>query len=215
MKTIIKNLDSIIFDLDGTLWNPTETCFNVWHKIMNEAEEVKEPITKKILQGIFGVQHNLIGEKLFPHLAVKKQNEIIERCYKEEVNAIREYGGQLYNNVEQVLKELKGHYKLYIVSNCQAGYIEAFLDYYNFHSYFEDFECSGNTSKSKGENIKSIIKRNNLLEPIYVGDTLGDYAATKESKIPFIFAEYGFGTVEEAEYRIKNIEGLKELLIEE
>jgi phosphoglycolate phosphatase len=43
------------------------------------------------------------------------------------------------------------------VSNCQAGYIEAFLEYYKLKEYFTDFECSGNTMQSKADNIKSII----------------------------------------------------------
>ncbi|MFR7899958.1 MAG: hypothetical protein ACLU6Y_09110 [Ruminococcus sp.] len=33
-----------------------------------------------------------------------------------------------------------------------------------------------------------------LKDPVYVGDTLGDFNACRKADIPFIFAEYGFGS---------------------
>ena len=54
-----------------------------------------------------------------------------------------------------VLKE-KG-YNLYIVSNCQSGYIEAFLEHYGFGHYFEDIECFGNNGLKKGDNIRNVV----------------------------------------------------------
>ncbi|MFP3471895.1 hypothetical protein R0J90_17765, partial [Micrococcus sp. SIMBA_144] len=55
----------------------------------------------------------------------------------------------------------------------------------------------GRTGLSKGENIQLIIERNNLTSPIYVGDTEGDRKAARYARIPFIYAQYGFGQVTE------------------
>lgn len=52
------------------------------------------------------------------------------------------------------------------------------------------------TGLNKDENIKLIVKRNNLKNPVYVGDTQGDFLACKNANVPFIFAAYGFGSVE-------------------
>ena len=49
----------------------------------------------------------------------------------------------------------KEEYDLYIVSNCQSGYIESFLDYYQFHDLFEDIECYGNNGKPKDESMRA------------------------------------------------------------
>ena len=39
------------------------------------------------------------------------------------------HGGELYPDVEKTLDELSERYDLYIVSNCQRGYIESFFAY--------------------------------------------------------------------------------------
>ena len=92
---------------------------------------------------------------------------------------------------------MKKKYHLYIVSNCQSGYIEAFLDYYKLHDLIEDTECYGNNEKSKGENIALLYRRNALDDAVYVGDIQGDYDASMDAGVKFIHAAYGFGTIED------------------
>ena len=108
-------------------------------------------------------------------------------------------------------KELAKTYDLYIVSNCQCGYIEQFLRKTQLEAYIKDIECFGNTGKNKGENIRLLVKRNSLKAPVYIGDTKGDCDASKEAGVPFIFASYGFGNVIEYEYAAK-IGEMKDLL---
>lgn len=129
-------------------------------------------------------------------------------CVKEEELYIRKHGGNLYPKLEETLNELSQNYKLFIVSNCQEGYIEAFLEYHKMSKYFLDTENAGKTKKSKGENIKLIIERNNLDKAIYVGDTQGDYEATMLAGIPFIHAKYGFGQIKEKTHFINELSQL-------
>ena len=42
----------------------------------------------------------------------------------------------------------------------------------------------------------------NLSDPVYIGDTIGDFNACQKAGVPFIFAEYGFGQVDKPDYRI-------------
>ena len=63
---------------------------------------------------------------------------------------------------------LNEDYDLYIVSNCQVGYIEVVLKYYNLKSCFKDYEFSGNTVKDEELNIKAILERNNIKDAVYV-----------------------------------------------
>lgn len=81
------------------------------------------------------------------------------------------------------------------MSNCQSGYIEAFLEYYKINDYIEDIECFGNNDLPKWDNIALIIKRNNLKNPVYVGDIDNDRIAAGKAGADFIYAEYGFGDV--------------------
>ena len=51
--------------------------------------------------------------------------------------------------------------------------------------------------KEKGENIRLIMERNQLERAVYIGDTQGDLDASHAAGIPFIYAAYGFGSVNE------------------
>lgn len=123
----------------------------------------------------------------------------------------------LYLHLEEVLKELSRNFFLAIVSNCQDGYVQAFLDHYEFWKYFDDIEMAGRTGRSKGENISLVVKRNHIEKAVYVGDTSRDQEAAKLAGVPFIYAAYGFGDVSSPDFMINQISdllsALKEILM--
>ncbi|WP_223111591.1 HAD family hydrolase [Thiospirochaeta perfilievii] len=207
-----KPIDSIIFDLDGTLWDPSNVILKAWKEVISSYPQVTKDITKTDLESLFGLQHDLISKKLFPYLEVELANNIMNECFEYENKAIKQYGGDLYSDLEEVLSKLSKNYNLYIVSNCQSGYIEAFFSYHKLEKYFIDFECSGNTGRPKNENIESIINRNSIRSTLYVGDTTGDLKAAELNNIPFIFATYGFGQVKDNRYNIDKLSDIFTLL---
>jgi phosphoglycolate phosphatase len=202
------NIDSIIFDLDGTLWDSTEVILKAWNKVISDKGEFREPITIKELQGVMGLLIRDIGARLLPNLDEGTQEKVMELCCKVEKELLLKEGGVLYPNLEHTLRELSQKYSLFIVSNCQCGYIETFLEHHNMEKYFKDIECAGSTGLVKGENIKKVIERNNLKNPVYVGDTQGDCDGARLAKIPFVYASYGFGKVKEYDYIIEEISNL-------
>jgi phosphoglycolate phosphatase len=203
-----RDMDSIIFDLDGTLWDSRQTVMFVWNNVLKE-KGLNRELTEEDFKQTMGLQVPEVGQKLFPELAEEFRTQLLDECCEVECDYLKEQGGTLYGDVENVLKELSNSYKLFIVSNCQEGYIEAFYDYHKLGKYFLDYENPGRTGLSKGENIKLIMERNKLTNPVYVGDTEGDRKAAELAGIPFIYARYGFGHVEQFDYAIDQF---KELL---
>ena len=201
-------MDSIIFDLDGTLWDPIDTVLSAWNSVIRNNKQIISELTRKDFEGTMGLQMNEISRKLFPALSYTERQQLVKVCCELEQSFLEKHGGVLYPNVEIVLKELSQKYNLYIVSNCQDGYIESFYKYHKLEKYFLDFESHGRTTMSKGENIKLVIDRNNLLNPVYIGDTEGDLNAARFAKIPFIFAKYGFGQVSHYENEIESFDEL-------
>ncbi|EHI99601.1 HAD-superfamily hydrolase, subfamily IA, variant 1 [Clostridium sp. DL-VIII] len=195
----------IIFDLDGTLWNASTQVVPAWNIVLNRHSELDKQITINDMKGFMGKTINVIAEIMFPEMDLEKSVEILKECCNEEQRYLRKHGGILYPKLEDTLKLLSENYSLFIVSNCQDGYVQAFLDYHKLWSYFKDIEMSGRTGKSKGENIKIIIERNKLKESVYVGDTSGDLDGANYAGIPFIYAEYGFGQLDNVKYSINNI----------
>lgn len=191
----IMDKKGIIFDMDGTLWDSADGVAKSWTRIVNREYDKARIITVDEIHGVMGKTMDKIAEALFPELLESARLDLLEKCCNDENEYLREHGGILYPDLEETLTELKKDYNLYIVSNCQSGYIEAFLDYYGFWKYFEDIECFGNNGLQKGENIRRLADRNGLTHGVYVGDIQGDYDATMEAGLPFVHAAYGFGTV--------------------
>lgn len=183
----------IVFDMDGTLWDATEQIWISWKSVLDQYEV---SVSLEKLKSLMGKTMDVIGESIMPDVPKKERDEIFERCFQEENEYLRQNGAVLYPKLEETLSTLKEKYPLYIVSNCQSGYIEAFLEYYKLGQYFEDFECFGNTGKQKSENEKLLAERNHLERVIYVGDIQGDYDATMEAGFEFVYAAYGFGKVD-------------------
>jgi phosphoglycolate phosphatase len=206
------NIDSVIFDLDGTLWDSTDVILRAWNMVIENNDKVKTPITREAMEGIMGLQAHQIGAKLFPDIDNDTSTSLIKHCCEEEKKLLLKEGGILYPELEYVLKTLSHNYPLFIVSNCEGGYIETFLEYHNLGKYFKDIECAGNTGRAKGENIKLIMNRNNLHNSVYVGDTNGDHDAAKLANIPFIFANYGFGEVSDYDYIINKLSDMINLV---
>ncbi len=199
------SFDSIIFDLDGTLWNAIEGICLAWNEVIAKYPNVKA-VTPKVMEGCMGLLIDGIGKKLFPELDEKFQLKLVKECCDVETVYLVEHGGILYAGVEETLKKLSEKHKLFIVSNCQDGYIQCFFKAHKLNKYFSDIECSGATGLSKGENNKIIIKRNGLKSPIYIGDTNTDAESAKVAGIPFAYARYGFGSVKEYDYVIDSFE---------
>lgn len=206
------NIDGIIFDLDGTLWNSVKVVTKAWNHVLKEFKEARGNVTEEMLQSIMGLQIPQIGQKFFPYLDKELQIKIVTTCCEDQLGFIEKEGGILFPELEETLSKLSEKYPLFIVSNCNFGYIEAFYKYHKLDKYFKDYEHAGNTGLSKGENIKIIMKRNNLKNAVYVGDTQGDCDATRKAGIPFIYASYGFGRVSDYDYVIERPSDLMKIL---
>lgn len=198
----------IIFDMDGTLWDSAEGVVASWNEIIEREYAPEKKITVKDMQSVMGLTMDRLAEKLFPDLEEAKRMELLDHCGLHENEYLRIHGGRLYDGLEDTLKKLQEKYFLYIVSNCQKGYIEAFLEHYHFEKYFEDIECYGNNLLQKGDNIRQIVERNHLTKAVYVGDIQGDYEASQIAGVSFIHAAYGFGKIDVPVPKICCIEDL-------
>ena len=190
------HLDGIIFDVDGTLWDSTEQAAQVWTRAVREHTDLDTRVSADRLRGLFGKTMTEISGALFPTLSEAEQANV------------------LYEGVAETFRTLAERTNLYIVSNCQCGYIELFLRAAGLEDCVKDHLCYGETLVSKGRTIRLLMERNHLEHVVYVGDTQGDADACREAEIPFILAEYGFGDGPDARQRIQKISELCELLSE-
>lgn len=193
----------IIFDLDGTLWDSTKEVVETWNSVFEKYGNITKRLTIDEMKNYMGKTLSKIAELCLPDLSQTESLKILNECCRVEIDYLRRNGALLYSNSDATFKVLSRYFHLYIVSNCQCGYIESFLESSGYKKYFDDIECHGNTGKIKAENIKLICERNELSAAIYVGDTQLDFDSASEAGIPFVHAAYGFGKVEGAKYVIE------------
>ena len=204
----------VIFDLDGTLWDSSEEVARSWNEVFEKRNTGYPHLTRDDIQNVMGKTMEEIAKTLLP-VYDEKGRDVFAECERYEVDYIAEHGGTLYDGAEDVLKALTDDgYRLAIVSNCQQGYIGAFLKSMDMGEYFCDTEEWGNTFKSKGENIRLVMERNGFDHAVYVGDTLKDMDASREVGIPFIYAKYGFGEINYPEHEIDSLDELPKVVSE-
>ncbi len=189
-------IDSIIFDLDGTLWDARENVCRSWNVVLAQRWPELGQLTTEQFNAQMGKLMPDIGRALFPQISPEESNRVVDICGEYENEYVAEHGGVLYEALESTLAQLSEKYRLFVVSNCQSGYIEAFFAAHNLGRYFTDIECYGNTLLTKAENIRLVIERHKLAAPVYVGDTALDAKSAADAGIPFIWASYGYGQVE-------------------
>ena len=203
---------AIIFDLDGTLWDSTESIRDIWNTVIEQETKKPSALTQADIRALMGKTMEDIAAALFPSYSKEEQTFLMNCCGETECEQLRVRGAILYDGLEKTLKTLSAEHRLYIVSNCQDGYVQAFLEAHKLEPYFTDFEMYGRTGKPKWDNIRLLMERNGLTDAIYVGDTEGDQKAARLAGIPFIFAAYGFGSVSDPDGGIHSFTELPDCL---
>ncbi len=203
-------MDSIIFDVDGTLWDSTEKVALAWQEVLRRHDLPADHITAARLKQEFGKTMAAIARSLFPELEETFALQILDEICTYENDYLLTDSPEAYPGVSGTFRALSKKLPLFIVSNSQSGYIETFLKITGLSDCVTDHLCYGDTGNEKDSNIRAVAEKNGLKSPVYVGDTLGDLMASEAAGVPFIFCEYGFGDItgHEAAARISDITDL-------
>lgn len=181
-------LETVIFDLDGTLWQTGASYLYAYRKLC-EHYAVEAAVPDDTILACLGVKLELFLPRLFPHVADK--TELFYRAMGYSIEYILEHPqGCCYDGVPQLLQSLSRQYKVYIVSNCLDRYVETFLSlsgtedcvsgYYTIQSGSKEAHISRIAAQSQGK-------------VLLVGDSDDDFEAIRDQeKILFCYAAYGY-----------------------
>lgn len=193
MANIIPPVDSLIFDMDGTLWDAVDSYAVIWNKTLDQVGIPHETVTRDHLLSLMGSYLDDILAQLVPDAI--QRTRLLELVMKNEAEMMPELGGTLYPSVKELIPELATKYRLFMVSNCGAEGLPNFVQYNRLQPYFVDLLSHGGTHRSKADNIATLIEKYNLRCPVYIGDTQGDADQARMAGVPMIHAAYGFGDV--------------------
>lgn len=205
-------LDAIIFDVDGTIWDSTEQVSEAWTETVQNHASKSFVITPEEFRKTFGKTMDVFCSMILAPLSPKEQSVISDLGLKNEVTYLKKHPGVLYPGVYETLQQLSKKVPLYIVSNCQCGYVETCIETTGLKPFISGHLCNGETDLPKAETLHMLMSRYDLKDVVYVGDTSDDAGQCKKAGIPFVWASYGFGQYPEAERTIHSMSELPEVL---
>ena len=203
------NYESLIFDIDGTLWDSRALVAEGYNIQLRQEGLDHLCVNAEQLKALFGKIMTEIADVILETIPVEDRYDLMERCMKTENDYLHQNECNIgYPKVKETVAELAKKYRLFIVSNSQCGYPELCIEKLGLTPYIRGHLCFGDTGTSKGQTILRLMKEHGIENCAYIGDTQGDYEATVEAGVPFIWAAYGFGTPDGYDYKIEKMEDL-------
>lgn len=210
--SMIKN---ILFDLDGTLTDPSEGIINC---IVYALEKLGADIPDN------GTMRRYIGPPLWESFAeMLKTNEKSEaqravEIYRERFSVIGMYENLPYVGVQEMLKSITdGGYTMYVCTSKPKIFAEKILEHFSLHKGFKKVYGSSldGTHVEKDTLIAHLLKEEKLnpAESVMIGDRIYDISGAIANRVTPYGVTYGFGNSDELKDAEKTFNSAKEIEI--
>jgi phosphoglycolate phosphatase len=217
---MIDEIDTILFDLDGTLTNPREGIVNSILFALKKLRIREDHINKldsfigPPLRDSFAKRYNLndaMADKAMLY-------------YREYYSAKGIFENILYPGIIEMLELLVSNkYQLYVATSKPTVYAIEVLKHFKLDTYFNaTIGCHlDNTRTDKTEIIAHVISTFGLLakRSIMIGDRKHDIIGAKNNSLKTVGVTYGFGSLEELilhnpDFIVNDCKEIKDLFLE-
>lgn len=192
--------DSIIFDLDGTVFQTDKLAIpafeNTFKQLADEGYELGYEPTHDDMLAVIGLTLDDIWENLIPGQTDEVYIKASKYLLENELNGIKDGYGALYPNVVETLIELKNlGYKLFIASNGLEDYVNNVLSSFRIDHLFEAVYSAGEyKTGTKIELVNKLISDFDIKKAVMVGDRSSDVEAGKANGLFVIGCNFGFSS---------------------
>ena len=204
--------ESLIFDIDGTLWDSRAIIAEGYNEVLRQAGYPELCVEAEDLKKLFGKTMTEIADIMLTTIPKEERYPLMDKCMEVGDGKLLDDPCDIgYPGVLETLEKLAKKYRLFIVSNSQCGYPETTMDKMHIGHLIEGHMCFGDTGTDKGTTIRILMERHNIASAVYIGDTQGDFEASRNAGIPFVWASFGFGVPESYAYKVDAFTELAEI----
>lgn len=194
-------INLLLFDLDGTLYLSTSILPKAYREGVRRynqehGTDVNVPEESNILEQV-GNPADEIYRTLFPSLADADCQKLSVHILDRLVELIREDGGQLVEDVPELLSLFRSHFDLGLVTNARVKYMDAVLETYDLARFFDRLRCIGMVdSEEKAVLVQGMLDYFDVdpSETVMIGDRKSDYVASTETGTHFIGCDFGYAS---------------------
>ena len=106
-------VESLIFDMDGTLWDSAANVAASWSEVLERQADVDMKVTEADIKSVMGMPMDAIADKLFGAYSEDRRTQLVDACGDYENEYLSEHGGVLYDGVEDTIAKLSGSQWIY------------------------------------------------------------------------------------------------------
>lgn len=188
---MIKMIETILFDVDGTLIDTTDVMINSLKMTLKEIKSIVISDNRE-LNFILGIT----GEKAIEKFASSDdEKKILLNNWAKNIEALS-YQESVFSGIKEMLKKLKTYgYTTGIVTSKNQHEMESEFNRFKLNSYFDCIVNSSDTKMHKPNAAPINLALNILNKPkstaLYVGDSPYDLKTARNSGIKFAWAQWG------------------------
>lgn len=189
-----KSKKTIIFDLDGTLIDSSESV----------VESLQTSFSRYNLKPLMELNSEIIGPPLTETLIKLSGSSDYATLNKLAAEFKKNYDDfgykktKVFNGINEMLKKLhQNEFHLFIATNKRISPTRKIINYLDWNKYFKEIyslDSFSNDITSKKQVLAKIIEINSFAREniTYVGDLDDDRYSAKENNISFIMATWGY-----------------------
>jgi len=198
MKNKFDKVRNLLFDLDGTLIDSSETISTCVHYALDRvgvSADIDTPV-----EALIG--KSLLDIFLDSFAMTEEQAEVAIFHYRDHFDRQGQNGTQVYPDIRNVLSDLqKAGYRLYIATVKPTSIAEKVLSDLRLRTYFDGVAGSSmNHERRDKAGIIAHALHKHELDPIrsmMIGDRAQDISGARDNGLFAVAVTYGFGTRQE------------------
>lgn len=188
--------DTIIFDLDGTLFQTEKVAVpafqRTFRRLLEKGLYRGESPSNEQIQSVFGMTLSDIWERLLPGASEEAKRKADDWWLQDELDCLAEGMGTLYPEVSEGMEELSSRgWQMWIASNGLGPYVRGVVDTFGLADRLKGIYTAGEQQiAEKDQLVKRLMKQNGISSGWMVGDRRSDIHAGKVNGLTVIGCRY-------------------------